>query len=306
MERGHLNRIWYQSQQQNLTAITEHLSSLKPEELSATMTRGSVSSSIANGQTNGLRGQVSRIPRAIQSPVQRVGFELESDTAIQNLASNLSKDQTMTSRPLADSEVGRSALSSIHKPSRRSRQQTWTKDKLSVRKFVKQTSFGAITTTTRTRLLISEFVDDDTLYDEECEYERVSSFRIFLARWLLKLGFNYAYSFSTYNSSTQGWQFSLKSINLVPDDASIFEFCRHGNIEKVRQLISRNLASVRDVDSEGRTALHVSHVALRLLEEVFPKVLGIQLLLQVRRTKSQPRAMQVFAGSGSRQNRAKL
>lgn len=263
MERSHLNRIRYQSQQQNLTAITEHLSSLKPEELSATVTRVSNSSSIANGQTNALRGQFSRIPQAIQSPVQRVGFELESDTAIQNPASNLSKDQTTTSCPLANSEIGRSALSSVHEVSRRSRQQTWTKDRLSVRNFVTETFFGAITTTTRTRLLRSGFIGDETLDDEECQYERVSSFRIFLARWLLKLGFNYAYSFSIYDSSTQGWQSSLKSINLVPDDASIFEFCRQGNIEKVRQLISRNLASVRDVDSEGRTALHVSHVALR-------------------------------------------
>ena len=102
---------------------------------------------------------------------------------------------------------------------------------------------------------------DDVFDDEEYPYEQEESFRILPAGWLLKLGFNCAYNFSIHDSSTQGWQFSIRPINLVSDDALIFQYCEQGNIAMVRDLLSRNLASVRDVNSYGRTALHVSHAA---------------------------------------------
>ena len=102
---------------------------------------------------------------------------------------------------------------------------------------------------------------DDILNDEEIPYEQEESYKILPAGWLLKLGFNCAYNFSIHDSLTQGWQFAIKPINLVPDDAPMFKYCVEGNTEKVRDLMSRNLASVRDVDSSGRTALHVSRAA---------------------------------------------
>ena len=48
----------------------------------------------------------------------------------------------------------------------------------------------------------------------------------------------------------------------VPDDALIFEFCREGNLAGVKTLLSKGQASVRDVDSLGRTALFVSPLVL--------------------------------------------
>ena len=127
--------------------------------------------------------------------------------------------------------------------------------------------FGTLAISTQTRFLRLKSIDDEALEDEGYQYERESFARILPAQWLLRLGFKYAYSFSTHDSSTRGWQFCMKPINLVPDDASLFEFCRQGSIEKVRVLISRNLASVRDVDSKGRTALHVSHAILYLFDK---------------------------------------
>ena len=100
---------------------------------------------------------------------------------------------------------------------------------------------------------------DDILDDEGYPYEQEESFKILPAGWLLKLGFNCAYNFSIHDSSTQGWQFTIRPINLVPDDAPIFGYCEQGNIEMVRDLMSKNLACVRDVDSHGMTPLHVSH-----------------------------------------------
>ena len=44
----------------------------------------------------------------------------------------------------------------------------------------------------------------------------------------------------------------------VPDAALIFEFCQEGNMAGARSLLSRGEASVRDIDSLGRTPLYVS------------------------------------------------
>ena len=243
----------YETQQQNLTTITNHLSGLNLEQFSATITTVANTLSTVNDHTSALRTEESRICRNIQNPVQRIGFELGSDIAVQDLASNLSKGRTESC-----------ALSHRDETTRRSRQQTSTKGIVSIGGSFTQTLLGAITTTTKTRLLRSRFVDDDALEYEDVQYEQESSLRILPAQWLLKLGFNYAYNFSTHDSSTQGWQWCIKPINLVPDDAPIFKFCRQGEIEKVRDLISRNLASARDVNSNGYTALHVSHAALFL------------------------------------------
>lgn len=213
--------------------------------------------------------------QTIRNPVQRVGFELGSDIAVQDLARNLSRDHGMTSRSSANSEPDCRARSCFGEATRGSRQQTWTKDTRHTRNSMTQTFFGAIITTTKTRLLRSEFVDDDALEDDDYQYEHESYIRVLPARWLLKLGFNYAYNLSTHSSSTHGWQFCARPINLVPDDAPIFEFSVQGNIERVRDLISRDLASVRDVNSKGETALHVSHVALDYLPSSLRKMLWI-------------------------------
>ncbi len=230
--------------------------------MSATVTTASNSLTIDNGHTNTLRGEASRICRLIQNPVQRVGFELGSDIAVQDLADNPSRDQTRTSWPLAKTKIGRFASSHPDETSPRSKHQRRTNCTLSTGYSIKQTLFGAITTTTTTRVLNSNSVDDESLDDEDYQYEHESTVRILPAQWLLKLGFNYAYTFSTNDSLTKGWQFCVKPISLVPDDASIFRFCRQGNIKGVRDLISKDLASVRDVNSDGWTALHVSHAAI--------------------------------------------
>lgn len=234
--------------------------------MSASVTTVSNSSLVGNDHTNALRAEASRICRPIGNPVQRAGFELSSDMAVQDLAKNISKDHSTNAWPLANPDVGHSASSYSGGTLRRFRQQTWRVDKQSIQQSITQTMFGVVTTASMTCLLRSKCVDDNALNDEENQYEHESSIKIMPAQWLLKLGFNYAYNFSTHDSSNQGWQYSLKPINIVPDDALIFKFCRMGNVEKVRKLILGDFASVRDVNSKGYTALHVSHVALRLFD----------------------------------------
>ena len=264
--------------------IARCLSGLRLEQMSATVTTASSSLSIDNGHTNALRGEASRICRLVQNPVQRVGFELGSDIAIQDLADNPSRDQTTTSWPLAKPNIGRFASAHPDETSPGPKQQRKTNYTLSIGCSITQTLFGAITTTTKTRVLNTNLVGDEAFDDENYQYEHESTVRILPAQWLLKLGFNYAYTFSTNDSSIKGWQFCVKPINLVPDDASIFRFCKEGNIEGVRNLISKGLASVRDVDARGQLALHVSHVALPLFDKAaFQDSLYLTPVVSMRR-----------------------
>lgn len=168
MIRSRLNRIRFESQQQNLTTVTKHISGLKLEQTSVTITTVSNSSSVINDHTNAHRGEASRIRQTIQNPVQRFDFALSAGRAVQDVANNLSGDKGKISWPLANPELDSSALSFPNETLRRSKQQTWTKD---IRYFVTQTFLGTITitttttttTTTRPRLSRLQFIDDDHL-----------------------------------------------------------------------------------------------------------------------------------------------
>ena len=122
-----LNRIRYESQQQNLTKITKHISGLKLEQTSATITPVSNISSVVNDHTNAPRGEASRICQTTQNPVKRFDFALSADRAVQDVTNNLSADKSKISWPLANPELDSSALSFPNEKLRRSRQQTWTK-----------------------------------------------------------------------------------------------------------------------------------------------------------------------------------
>ena len=235
------------------------------EKLSATSSAISDSPSIANDHTDAIHGEFSRTRRPVQTSVPSVGVELATSVAAEDQISSLSRHNTTESWLLASQEPDRSAPSSHDEMAHRSRKQTLTKDTLAIRTFITRTLLGAIGVTIKRRCSRPDL--DDIQDHERYHYEHERSFWVLPAQWLLRLGFNYAYSFSTHDSSARGWQFSMKPINLVPDNAPIFEYSRQGDTEKVRDLISMKLASVRDVDSRGRTALHVSHSVLRLMKE---------------------------------------
>lgn len=107
---------------------------------------------------------------------------------------------------------------------------------------------------------------------DQCEHE--TSYTIYPATWLVRMGVHYGLRLKFLSSSTQGWQTTLKAFCPVPDDAVIFEFCRQGNLPAVRSLLSAGHASVRDTDSRGYTPLHVS-LSLETKAELQPGVLKI-------------------------------
>ncbi|KAG4429750.1 hypothetical protein IFR05_014764 [Cadophora sp. M221] len=58
--------------------------------------------------------------------------------------------------------------------------------------------------------------------------------------------------------STQGWQAKLRFFNLIPKDSLIFDFCRTGNIDAVRVLLQKGLASIDDMNEFNETPLHIA------------------------------------------------
>ena len=95
-------------------------------------------------------------------------------------------------------------------------------------------------------------------YREQDQYESQTSYTIYPAPWLIRLGIHYGLHLGFLSSPTQGWKTQLRTFCPVPDNALIFEFCRQGDVPAVRTLLSRGHASVRDTDSLGHTPLHVN------------------------------------------------
>jgi len=125
-------------------------------------------------------------------------------------------------------------------------------------KFVMKHFLGTIRAESNTVLQISRETDDLTSCCEENQYEHATSYTIYPATWLIRLGFHCGLRLGFLSSSTQGWKNTMKTFCPVPDDALIFEFSKDGNLPAVRSLLSGGHASVRDTDSQGCTPLHVS------------------------------------------------
>jgi hypothetical protein len=88
------------------------------------------------------------------------------------------------------------------------------------------------------------------------------------APWFLRRCFNFGMS-ALSTKAAQGWQYQIRTIRAVPDDSLIFQFCRSGNLDGIRYLLKRRLASPWDTDSKGWTPLHVSRLFLHLCSSSF-------------------------------------
>ena len=118
--------------------------------------------------------------------------------------------------------------------------------------------FGAVYIQSKTSCSHLKETDVETRSSLDDEYEHESSFTVCPAAWLVSLGFKYGLHLSLVKSSIRGWKQTLSTSCHVPDNALVFEFCEQGNVSGVRSLLLRGDASVRDIDSQGRTPLFVS------------------------------------------------
>ena len=138
------------------------------------------------------------------------------------------------------------------------RKHTWFKRTVQVASSVMECSLGTLRAESSTQLRIAAGMDDLTFYNELDQGEHETSYTVYPAGWLVRLGVRYGFCLKLGSSATQVWKTSLKPFCPVPDDALIFEFCKQGNTSAVRKLLSGGYASVRDTDSRGYTPLHVS------------------------------------------------
>jgi hypothetical protein len=122
----------------------------------------------------------------------------------------------------------------------------------------RETMFGTI-------LLQTQITEHQAIMgdNETTRTERKTCFIFHPARWLMTLGLKYGLEAIAVNRN-RTWQYSVRSIHVVPDDSLVFKFCATGNINAVRELFKRGEASVSDVDTEGRTPLHVSPPAVSI------------------------------------------
>lgn len=112
-------------------------------------------------------------------------------------------------------------------------------------------------------LLRSEtFLEQSSTYPKGDENEKqTSQIRLVIrpALWLERFGIKYGLQATVYQSPGH-WKHNLNTFRAVPDDSLIFDYCKIGNIESVRQLLSKGEASTWDTNSKGRTPLHVSQM----------------------------------------------
>ncbi|KAH7141251.1 hypothetical protein B0J13DRAFT_54795 [Dactylonectria estremocensis] len=101
----------------------------------------------------------------------------------------------------------------------------------------------------RSRIVRSGVDGED--YRQHPQRELESSWIVVPSRWLLRT----AYSFQVVKS-TRGWNQTIQSFSVVPNDATIFEYAIRGNVDGLRNLLVSRTASPNDCDSQGYTALH--------------------------------------------------
>ncbi|KAL3462753.1 nucleoside phosphorylase domain-containing protein [Aspergillus heterothallicus] len=115
----------------------------------------------------------------------------------------------------------------------------------------RETMFGTIRFQTQITEHIVDFGDE-----KASQTETQTSFIFHPAPWLMRFGLRYGLKAMAINHH-RAWRYSIQPICAVPDDSLIFVFCARGNVDAVRELLSRREASVSDMDTRGWTPLHV-------------------------------------------------
>jgi hypothetical protein len=122
---------------------------------------------------------------------------------------------------------------------------------------VKRTLFGTIYIHSKKSILESSQHASAIRGSQGTREEFESTYGFRPADWLLAWNLNLGGEFILRRSS-QGWKNSIRTFRAVGDDHDMFRFCREGNIDGVRTLLSRGDASPWDINTHGWTPLHVS------------------------------------------------
>ena len=178
-----------------------------------------------------------------------LGFKKDTQIALTNVSDPVLNSGVRPSSSTRFGQPTQPSPSSTGLPFRRAIQQD---DK------VVETLFGTFRMRSRISLLLSNQSEGSTCSEEGDHLEYENIFRLIPPSWLARFGFTYGLSGRILQSPLSGPTVALDVVRSVPDDAVIFNLCREGNLGCVQALLNRGQASVKDVDSQGRTPLYVS------------------------------------------------
>ena len=223
-------------------------------------------------QINGLNlgslaNNIRQNPTTVGSAQSHEAISITGSNRIVNVKSNhtllpeASSDQSMILKTV--SERGSSASGVIGQPYYPRR----IGNNLHIRRTVQQnynvveTFFGLFRWSSKTSQLSFTPSDGSSYAEQDDQVEDTKTFMLAPPAWLIRLGFTYGLSGRISHSLFSGLTAALEITRPVPDDAEIFQVCKEGDLKCVQKLLGRGQASVRDVDSCGRTPLFVSSVA---------------------------------------------
>lgn len=281
----HDSRLQYTHHDQLLAAISSGFANI---ELSRTSSRAVTTINAepsAHAHIEDLRSEVRQLTRTMSVPWVRSGIELDTAQVIDEMAAKMSTPKSLQSgqvpsstklddntyperehtatntevsltNPDGETDVEKGTHAGVLRalpPKSLAHRKRLTSNEM----VVKRTFFGTIYIHSKRfmaehkQLVTTEQVSQGA----RVEYESTYGFRP--AEWLLAWNINLGGEFMLRRSS-RGWKNSIRTFRAVSDDHDMFRFCREGNIDGVRTLLTRGDASPWDINTHGWTPLHVS------------------------------------------------
>jgi hypothetical protein len=210
----------------------------------------------AAGLAAALEREVNRMALKEKNPTIRSGFRMAMTEAIQQLLSQSSEGEVHNSTPAMltvrrDHPISQTPRLGVSAKKRR-------RDRTLLHQSDTKTNviFGKIHFSSQTFQVLSD--EGETTLDSDFQEETEISFIFHPASWMVNLGFCYGLTAFAHQSG-QIWKHIVETFRPVPDNSEIFKFCKAGNINEVKVLLSKGGgASPWDTNSTGWTPLHVS------------------------------------------------
>lgn len=99
-------------------------------------------------------------------------------------------------------------------------------------------------------------ISGDNAYNRQQQLESSSSLFFLPSPWIMRCGYSQGFHILVSRSSAS-WKITPRVINIVPRTSLSFEFSKTGNLEGLKSLFARNMASIWEIDPRGNTLLHV-------------------------------------------------
>ncbi|KAE9367954.1 hypothetical protein N431DRAFT_486938 [Stipitochalara longipes BDJ] len=201
-------------------------------------------------RTDGLLENLSDLQSQLLSEFTTIGSRvtnLESMIHMMTRVRGISVSQSENAR-LDCSNYSDHNLSEL--PSNPAKRRIKRKNILAYRPFYIRTLFGSIVFQFQMEMKAATNVDPFIKLPRQ-----TTSIILHPASWATRWGLMFGIQMSPLSNNI-GWKYVLLPIRSVSDGSVIFNFCKYGNINAVRELLSRGEASVSVTDSYGRQPLH--------------------------------------------------